>query len=1014
MTLFALVRSLKRQHASQAAGFVAVTIGTAALIGWWAGLPLLSSWGWGFATVKPATALCLTALGLALAHPGKNLRIAFAVGLAVAAVAAIDLCLDLFGVESGIDRLQSSRTAVIGPESALFTMPHATSLGLAFASGSLVLSRFERHRLAATMLGGLAGATAVFVLLGYMIGIDALYGPVSASAPALPTFVGLLCVASAIVLRIGMVPALRKSRPLWHLLVMLGGATVAPLLLFGAYAGFRTADAQLRDVRENLTIEARALSVNIDREIIGELERLQALAASPSLRHGDFAEFQRQAEASLVVRQSGNIMVIDRNMQQLVNTWVPHGKALPKTAAPEPVERALATGKPQITGIFLSSIVQQFVFAIIVPVQIDGENRYVISRAPSPQALAGLVAASQLPPGWHAAVSDAEERTIARSEQHDAFVGKELPPAQRHRKGPDNVFEFVDADGKSSLEAHARSQLTGWETAVWAPKALLEGPVRAQWRTLGVMALLAIALVVGFALWLGRIIARSVGQAARAAIAGEGAWLSPSRTPVAEVNTLMAELQERTSSLRESEATFRAMFDVSSVGKIEVEHTSGRFLRANAAMCKFVGYTDAELLSLTVFDITHPDERERDHALLRRMVAGQLAVFDMEKRYVRKDGQVVWAHTTANIIRDGLGRPLRNTAVILDIDARRRAEQDLLASKDRLQLAFNVAQLGSYQYDPRRRVFSGDTRSQEIFDFPKNEAAIEEIMKLVHPDDVGMVQANLEAALNPVDPRRSATEFRLRRRDSKVRWVETLGLAYFEDAADERRAVSFVGTLQDITERKEREEKEHLLMREINHRAKNMLSVVHSIAQQTAAQNPEDFVESFSERVQALSANQDLLVRNEWNGVETEDLVRAQLTHLAGLIGSRIAVQGPKLRLNPASAQAIGLALHELSTNAGKYGALSTDTGHIDICWGIEGDTFTVSWTERGGPPVSPPEQRGFGITVMKTMTERTLDGAVDLEYATSGATWRLTCPAANALESQLPGRDRHNGSERK
>src|SRR5260370_736249 len=92
--------------------------------------------------------------------------------------------------------------------------------------------------------------------------------------------------------------------------------------------------------------------------------------------------------------------------------------------------------------------------------------------------------------------------------------------------------------------------------------------------------------------------------------------------------------------------------------------------------------------------------------------------------------------------------------------------------------------------------------------------------------------------------------------------------------------------------------------------------------------------ERFSDRIQALSANQDLLVRNEWNGVEVEDLARAQLAPFAGLIGSRIAVHGPKLRLKAASAQAIGLALHELATNAGKYGALSTDTGRVDISWG--------------------------------------------------------------------------------
>ncbi len=411
---------------------------------------------------------------------------------------------------------------------------------------------------------------------------------------------------------------------------------------------------------------------------------------------------------------------------------------------------------------------------------------------------------------------------------------------------------------------------------MWAPKVLLEAPARALWWTIALTALLAFMLVVALASWLGRIVARSVGHAASAAIAlGKGDPPPLSGTPVAEVNTLMAELrgaaarrQAAEDLLRESERTFRAMFEVSSVGKIEVDPKTGRFLRANAAMCKFVGYSEAELLARTVLDITHPDDRDSARELLRRMVTGELAVFDMEKRYIRKDGNTVWARVTANIIRDESGQPLRDTAVV-----------------------------------------------------------------------------------------------------------------------------------QDITERKEREEREHLLMREVNHRAKNMLSVVDSIAHQTATRNPEGFIERFSQRIQALSANQDLLVRNEWNGVEIADLVRAQLAHFADLIGSRIAMRGPKLRLNPASAQAIGLALHELATNAGKYGALSTDWGHVDVCWGIDGDTLTTSWTERDGPPVSAPQRRGFGTIVMEAMAERSVDGNVDLDYAPSGLTWRLTCPAANALE---------------
>jgi two-component sensor histidine kinase len=201
----------------------------------------------------------------------------------------------------------------------------------------------------------------------------------------------------------------------------------------------------------------------------------------------------------------------------------------------------------------------------------------------------------------------------------------------------------------------------------------------------------------------------------------------------------------------------------------------------------------------------------------------------------------------------------------------------------------------------------------------------------------------------------------------------------------------------DMTEQKAYEEQIHLLMRETRHRAKNILSLVQAIARQTVARSPEHFIELFAERIQALAANQDLLVRT---GVDVEDLVHTQLAHFADLVGFRIAVDGPRLHLNAAAAQAIGLALHELATNAGKYGALSTDAGRVDIRWGMEGGTFTMNWTERDGPPVSPPQRRGFGTMVITAMAERSVGGAVDLDYATSGVTWRLTCPVENALEA--------------
>jgi hypothetical protein len=172
MTLFALVRRLKRQHASQAAGFAAMTIAAAVLIGWWGGLPTRSSWCCGFATLKPVTALCLTVLGLALVHPGKNSRFAFAAGLVVAAVVALDLGQDLFGFDFGIDAWLVPRNALQGSGPPLFRMINGMPVAIALAGGSLVLSRFEGQHFVGTVLAGVAGGMAVFALFAYLSGID--------------------------------------------------------------------------------------------------------------------------------------------------------------------------------------------------------------------------------------------------------------------------------------------------------------------------------------------------------------------------------------------------------------------------------------------------------------------------------------------------------------------------------------------------------------------------------------------------------------------------------------------------------------------------------------------------------------------------------------------------------------------------------------------------------------------------------------------------------------------------
>jgi len=343
--------------------------------------------------------------------------------------------------------------------------------------------------------------------------------------------------------------------------------------------------------------------------------------------------------------------------------------------------------------------------------------------------------------------------------------------------------------------------------------------------------------------------------------------MRPWRTADGRISGAVLFSQFVTGILADREARFQATFENAAVGIAHVA-PDGRWLRVNQALCRILNYPVDELLTKTFQDVTHPGDVAADLVQLERMHEGKINSYDIDKRYLRKDDATIWARLTVSCVR----------------------KSD-----------------GSIDY--------------------------------------------------------------------------------------------FVAVIEDVSARKRAEEQVHLLMREANHRIKNLLGLVQVIARRTAAGNPEDFVGRFTQRIQALAANQDLLGRDQRQGADLEDLVRAHLAHFADLVGSRITLHGPKLRLNAAAAQAIGLALHELATNAGKYGALSVGAGRADVGWQLSDDAFTMNWTERDGPPVSPPERRGFGSTVIASMAKLSVDGEVQLDYARTGLTWRLHCPARNALE---------------
>ncbi len=342
-------------------------------------------------------------------------------------------------------------------------------------------------------------------------------------------------------------------------------------------------------------------------------------------------------------------------------------------------------------------------------------------------------------------------------------------------------------------------------------------------------------------------------------------------------------------------------------------------------------------------------------------------------------------------------------ALVRASETRRKMEQSLREGEDRLRLALASAGTGAWDWDLKTNVLTWDQRMRELWGLgPDDEVTYDTFLSALNPDDRPSTLEAIEAAQDPREPVEYDVEYRVKGvRDGVERWVAAKGGAHFASG----KAVRMTGTARDVTERKQWEEHTQFLMREITHRSKNLLAVIQAMARQSkvGSRTVADFEARFSGRLQALAASHDLLVQRDWHGVPVAELVRSQLGHYLDEHASQIEINGSKVIVTPEAAQSIGLAVHELSTNAAKYGALSVPGGAVQVGWtctsnGAEEPRFQMEWTEQGGPPVSPPEQRGFGQVVMEQLTARALQGTADLQFRPEGVRWTLDIPANHIL----------------
>lgn len=321
----------------------------------------------------------------------------------------------------------------------------------------------------------------------------------------------------------------------------------------------------------------------------------------------------------------------------------------------------------------------------------------------------------------------------------------------------------------------------------------------------------------------------------------------------------------------------------------------------------------------------------------------------------------------------------------------------LRQSEDRRSIALSAGDMGSWEIDLTTRHVEWDAGEYRIFGVePESFVPLpERIEQLIHPDD--RAKCSLETAMRETASRYQL-EFRVVRPDSEVRWCFAAA-AITRDA--DGRAVRLNGVTVDITERKRAEERQLVLAREVDHRAKNMLAVVLSVLRLTKAKNTPEFVTIVEGRIHALAATHNLLSATRWQGANLGQIVDEELAPYRTNHRDRIEAGGPPAMLLPATAQAVALAIHELATNAAKYGALSAEPGQLRLDWWIDDEALVVDWNESGGPPTSAPKSLGFGLSIVRSSIEAQFRGGVLYDWRPEGLHCRLSIPKAQIARQE-------------
>ena len=410
----------------------------------------------------------------------------------------------------------------------------------------------------------------------------------------------------------------------------------------------------------------------------------------------------------------------------------------------------------------------------------------------------------------------------------------------------------------------------------------------------------------------------------------------------------------------------------------------------NKAAERLYGYTADEAIRQPL-GLLAPDPNYTPGALFRRALEGEQIYFEQFRR--RKDGTLIEVGISSGPIRDSRGNVVGLSVVHRDMSERKRAERALRQTQEWLELTQEAGGVGPWEYE----IDSGETRwSRELYrqlgyDPANVTPSLCAFGDRVHPDDRERLDWIRQQERTADAGTQFQLEIRVVRPDGSLSWFDRRSRVVIDDG---RRRI--IGVNVAITERKKQEEDLRFIMGELSHRTKNILSVVQAMASQTArhSESFDDFQERFLGRIGALSQSHDLLVSQNWRGAPLLDLILAQLTPFVD-DQARLQTEGPSVFLRAEATQALGIMLHELATNASKYGALSVPAGKIRIRWSIAESSIRLGWREYDGPIVKPPTRGGFGRILVERMARDMFGMMPKLELLPTGVRWSASIPAS-------------------